>query len=122
MRFWLLLLLLVVVVVVVVVVVLSLLLSPLLFSPHASSTFLLSPLPTPPNKTKQQQQQKLAPATQAMIGPTLERWVKARKQTGGDEPGAGETKVCSCYTDSSIMRSKMRKSRHLRNFNGMMQN
>ena len=47
---------------------------PLLFSPHVSSTFLLSPLPSPPpNKTKQQQQKKLAPAMQAMIGPALER-------------------------------------------------
>ena len=54
---------------------------PFLFSPHASSTFLLSPLLLPPNKTKQQQQQKLAPATQAMIGP--------KKETVGDGPGAG---------------------------------
>ena len=44
-----------------------------------------------------------------MIGPTLERFCV---ETGGDGP----------YTDSSIMSSKMRKSRHLRKFNGMMQN
>ena len=76
---------------------------PLLFSPHASSTFLLSPLlppPGPPNKTEQKQQKNWA-------------W---------DGPGAGDIKVCPCYTDSSTMRSKMRKSRHLRKFNGMMQN
>ena len=35
-------------------------------------------------------------------------------------PGAGEIKICSCYTDSSMMSSKM--CRHLRKFNGMMQN
>ena len=69
---------------------------PLLFSPQVSSTFLLSPL-LPlffPNKTKQQQQKKLAPATQAMIGPTLERlcvgqskerdW-RGRTRGGGDQ-------------------------------------
>ena len=47
---------------------------PLLFSPHASSTFLLSPLLLPKqNKTTTTTTTKLAPATQAMIGPTLER-------------------------------------------------
>ena len=49
-------------------------------------------------------------------------WVKARKETGGDGPGAGDIKVCPYYTDSSIMSSKMCKSRHLRKFNSMMQN
>ena len=53
---------------------------------------------------------------------TFNAWVKARKETGGDGPRVGEIKVCPCYTDSSIMSSKMRKSRHLRKFNGMMQN
>ena len=46
--------------------------------------------------------------------------VKALKETVGDGPGAGEIKICSCYTDSSIMSSKMRSD--LRKFNGMMQN
>ena len=61
--------------------------------------------------------------TQAMIGPTLEHsfiCVKAPKETVGDGPGAWEIKICSCFTDSSLMSSKMR--RHLRKFNGMMQN
>ena len=99
---------------------------PLLFSPHASSTFLLSPLLSPPNKTKQQQQQQqnwrlLRRLWLALLW-NVYAWVKARKETGGDGPGAGEMKLCPCYTDSSIMSSKMRKSRHLRKFNGIMQN
>ena len=71
---------------------------PLLFSPHASSTFLLSPPPPSPlPQTKQNKTTtttKLAPATQAMIGPTLERlcvgqrgerdW-RGRTRGGGDD-------------------------------------
>ena len=79
------------------------------------------PPPSPPNKTKQQQQQKLA-----LLWPYSGTFMRGSKQgkrlAGTDHAGAGEIKVCPCYTDSSIMSSKMRKSRHLRKFNGMMQN
>ena len=100
---------------------------PLLFSPHASSTFLLLPLPSPlpPRKKTKQQQQKnwrlLCRLWLAILW-NVYAWVNARKENGGDGPGAGEIKVCPCYTDSSIMSSKVRKSRHLCKFNGMMQN
>ena len=63
---------------------------------------LFSPPPPPPTK--------LAPATQAMIGPTLE--------PGGEGPRAREIKVRSCYNGSSG--SKMRKSRHLCKFQTMI--
>ena len=43
--------------------------------------------------------------------------VKARNEPAGDGPGAG---VRSCYTGSSIMRSKMYKRRHLRKFQTMI--
>ena len=99
---------------------------------EASSPFLSScvldissfapPPPSPPQTKQNNNNNKDWRLLRRMIGPTLERWVKARKETGGDGPGAGGTKVCSCYTDSSIMRLKMRKSRHLLKFNGMMQN
>ena len=59
-------------------------------------------LPPPPAK--------LAPATQAMIGPTLE--------PGGEGPGPREIKVRSFYNGSSG--SKMRKSRHLCKFQTMI--
>ena len=100
---------------------------PLLFSPHASSTFLLSPLlPPPPKQTKKQQQQQqnwrlLRRLWLALLW-NVYAWVKAREETGGDGPGAWEMKVCPCYSDSSIMSSKMRKSRHLPKFNGILQN
>ena len=42
--------------------------------------------------------------------------VKARNEPVGDAPGAGEIKVPSRYTASSVMSSKMRKSRHIRKF------
>ena len=68
---------------------------PLLFSPHASSTLLLSPILPPPKQNKTTTTTtKLAPATQAMIGPTLKRlcvgqskerdW-RGRTRGGGDE-------------------------------------
>ena len=41
---------------------------------------------------------------------------QGKRLAGTDHAGAGEMKVCPCYTDSSIMSSKMRKSRHLRMF------
>ena len=82
---------------------------------------IINPPPSPPNKTKQQQQQKLA-----LLWPYSGTFMRGSKQgkrlAGTDHAGAGEIKVCPCYTDSSIMSSKMRKSRHLRKFNGMMQN
>ena len=45
---------------------------------------------------------------------TLMRMSKHGKNLAVDGPGAEKIKVCSCYTNSSIMSSKMRKSRHLR--------
>ena len=84
---------------------------------------LPSPLP-PRKKTKQQQQKnwRLLCRLWLAILWNVYAWVNARKENGGDGPGAGEIKVCPCYTDSSIMSSKVRKSRHLCKFNGMMQN
>ena len=95
-----------------------------LITGRASSTFLLSPLlppPPPPPQTKQNNNNKKTGAWLALLW-NVYAWVKARKETGGDGPGAAEMKVCPCYTDSSIMSSKMCKSRYLRKFNGMMQN
>ena len=46
--------------------------------------------------------------------------VKAGNEPAGDRPGAGEIKVRSCYTGSSVKSSKMRKSRHLRKFQAMI--
>ena len=89
--------------------------------------FFFRPSSPPPNKTKQQQQQQqqnwrlLRRLWLALLW-NVYVWVKARKETGGDGPGAGKMKVCLCYTDSSIMSSKMHKSRHLRKFKGIMQN
>ena len=77
-----------------------------------------SPSPPPPkqNKTKQQQQNwRLLRRRWSALLWNVYAWVKGRKETGGDGPGAGEMKVFPCYTDSSIMSSKMRNSRHLRN-------
>ena len=68
----------------------------------ASSPFLSS---TPPPSPR-----KLAPATQAMIGPTLE--------PGGERPGAREIKVRLCNDGFSGW--KMRKSRHLCKFQTMV--
>lgn len=44
------------------------------------------------------------------------------RDLAGDGPGVGEIKLCSFYSDSSTMSSKMHKSRYLRKFSGMMQN
>ena len=41
-------------------------------------------------------------------------------EPAGDRPGAGEIKVRSCYTGSSVTSSKMRKSRDLHKFQTMM--
>ena len=69
---------------------------PLLFSPHVSPTFLLSPLLPPffPNKTKQQQQKKTGACYAGYDCPTLERlcvgqskerdW-RGRTRGGGDQ-------------------------------------
>ena len=46
--------------------------------------------------------------------------VKAGNEPAGDRLGAGEIKVRSCYTGSSVKSSKMRKSRHLRKFQTMI--
>ena len=87
---------------------------PLLFSPHASSTFLLSPLlPPSPPQTKQNNNNNNKTGTcyagyDWPYSGTFMRGPKQGKRLAG--------------TDSSIMSSKMRKSRHLRKFNGMMQN
>ena len=85
------------------------------FLSRTSSTFLLSP-------QKRKHWCLLRRLWLAMIRDLL--WnvyarAKARKEPGGDGPEAGEIKVRSCYTGSSIMSSKMRKSRHLRKFQTM---
>ena len=69
-----------------------------------SSPFLFSPPPPPLASAK------LAPATQAMIDPTLE--------PGGEGLGAQEIKVRWCSNGSPG--SKMRKSRHLCKFQTMI--
>ena len=82
------------------------------FLSRASSTFLLSP-----QKRKHWcLLRKLWLATIRDLLWNVYARVKARKEPGGDRPGAGEVKVRSCYTRSSIMSSKMRKSTHLRKF------
>ena len=71
---------------------------------------------------------KMAPATQSMIGYDEGTYsdcnvyarVKARNEAARDRPVAGEIKVRSCYTGSSVKSSKMRKSRHLRKFQTMI--
>ena len=65
--------------------------------------------PPPPNKTKQQQQKKLA-LLWAYSGTFMRGSKQGKRLAGTDHAGAGEMKVCPCYTDSSIMSSKMRKS------------
>ena len=73
---------------------------PLLFSPHASSTFLLSPLPSPlppRKKNKTTTTKKLAPAMQAMIGPTLERLCMGQckeREWRGRTRGGGDKGLC----------------------------
>ena len=47
---------------------------------------------------------------------------QGKRLAGTDHAGTGEMKVCPCYTDSSIVSSKVRKTRQLRKFNGMTQN
>ena len=62
--------------------------------------------------------QKNAPATQSMIG-TYSRTL-AQNEPVEDGQRAGEINVQSCYTGSSVMSSKMLKSRHLRKFQTMI--
>ena len=46
--------------------------------------------------------------------------MRVGNEPAGDRPGAGEIKVRSCYTGSSVKSSKMRKSRQLRKFQTMI--
>ena len=61
---------------------------------------------------------KMVPATQSMIG--TYSGTLAQNEPVENEPGAGEINVQSCYTGSSVMSSKMLKSRHLRKFQTMI--
>ena len=69
----------------------------------------------------------MAPVTQSMIGydertysETFMRVSKHRMNLPGTDQGRGEINVQSCCTGSSVMSSKMLKSRHLRKFQTMI--
>ena len=46
--------------------------------------------------------------------------MRVGNEPAGDRPGAGEIKVRSCYTGSSVKSSKMCKSRDLHKFQTMI--